>query len=130
MKFCDIVSKEKGESFTLKGFTFTFDRYSAYFAELILKENNLTEQELMLEFQRNPFGIPLQMAFELLDDPSKAEFNNDLITFKKCLRGKDDVTIVLTALEKTMLDALPVAEEEDTEKKSQASQEEKDNPST
>lgn len=123
IKFCDFVSTEKGASFTVRGYTFTFERYSAYFSDRMLEVTQLTPEQLQAEFLRNPYGIPMKLAFELLVPESREQFNNDLDTFKKSFSDAE-VVIVIQALQSTMTNADPIATEDevgsesDVEKKS------------
>ncbi len=110
IKFCDFVSGEKGQSFTVRGYTFTFERYSAYFSDQMLKVTQLTPEQLQAEFLRNPYGIPLDLAFKLLTPESKEHFNNDADIFKKSFTDTEVVTII-EALQLTMVDGDPVPEE-------------------
>ena len=75
------------------------------------EKEGINLQQLMTNMQENPATFGARLAWELMVDESKAEFNNDIVTFRKCL-NVGNMAKLGEALTEVIVESMPTEKNE------------------
>lgn len=105
-KLHEVMSREIGATFELKGVEIVLDRFDlAKMAQY--EEEGFSINDIITNITEKPSLWGTKVAFDLLTEESKEEFNNDIKVFRKILTF-DDLALVVTAVNDAIVSSMPV----------------------